>query len=113
MTHVSIGLGDRGPYTSTCGTYSKVSRAMPNIFMLRCWNGNETRWCLQEFAVPQQKDVFSLVSQTKLPHLKWNYFRYSRERRLYMSDKFIEQQAGLILFGTGSDLELAVKDGDQ
>ncbi|CAI0547230.1 unnamed protein product [Linum tenue] len=112
MTHDSIGLGEDGP-THQPIEHLASFRAMPNIFMFRPADGNETAGAYK-IAVENRKTPSILaLSRQKLPQLPGTSIEGVAKGGYVISDNSTGNKPDVILAGTGSELEIAAKAGDE
>ncbi|CAI0404374.1 unnamed protein product [Linum tenue] len=112
MTHDSIGLGEDGP-THQPIEHIASFRAMPNIFMFRPADGNETAGAYK-IAVESRKTPSVLaLSRQKLPQLPGTSIEGVAKGGYVISDNSTGNKPDVILAGTGSELEIAAKAGDE
>ncbi|GJW10858.1 transketolase, chloroplastic [Tanacetum coccineum] len=112
MTHDSIGLGEDGP-THQPVEHIASFRAMPNILMLRPADGNETAGAYRIAVLNKRRPSVLALSRQKLPHLNGTSIEKVEKGGYILSDNSSNNKPDVILIGTGSELELAVKAGDQ
>ncbi|WOK98105.1 hypothetical protein Cni_G06815 [Canna indica] len=112
MTHDSIGLGEDGP------THQPIEhlisfRAMPNILMLRPADGNETAGAYKVAVLNRKRPSVLALSRQKLPQLAGSSIEGVEKGGYIVSDNSSGNKPDLILMGTGSELEIAVKAADE
>jgi transketolase len=107
-THDSVGLGEDGPTHEPVEHYAAL-RAMPNLWFMRPGDANETAaaWAL---AVERRDGPIALaLTRQKLPTLPGTAegARAGVARGGYVLREASGGKPGLILIGTGSELQLA------
>lgn len=112
MTHDSIGLGEDGP------THQPIEhlisfRAMPNIVMFRPADGNETAGCYKIGVINRKRPSILALSRQKLPQLPGTSIEGVEKGGYAISDNSTGNKPDIILIGTGSELEIAAKAGDE
>jgi len=112
MTHDSIGLGEDGP------THQPIEhlisfRAMPNIIMFRPADGNETAGCYKVGVLNRKRPSVLALSRQKLPQLPGTSIEGVEKGGYAISDNSTGNKPDIILIGTGSELEIAAKAGDE
>ncbi|PWA36017.1 transketolase protein [Artemisia annua] len=112
MTHDSIGVGENGP-THQPVEHIASFRAMPNILMLRPADGNETAGAYRIAVLNTKRPSVLALSSQKLPNLNGTSVEKVEKGGYILSDNSSNNKPDVILIGTGSELELAVKAGDQ
>ncbi|KAM0042883.1 Transketolase [Helianthus debilis subsp. tardiflorus] len=112
MTHDSIGLGEDGPTHQPVEHISSF-RAMPNILMLRPADGNETAGAYRVTILNTKRPSVLALSRQKLPNLKGTAIEKVEKGGYVLSDNSSNNKPDVILIGTGSELEIAVKAGDE
>ncbi|KAK1415357.1 hypothetical protein QVD17_31138 [Tagetes erecta] len=112
MTHDSIGLGEDGP-THQPIEHIASFRAMPNILMLRPADGNETAGAYRIAILNTKRPSVLALSRQKLPNLKGTAIVKVEKGGYILSDNSSNNKPDVILIGTGSELEIAVKAGDE
>ncbi|KAI3817919.1 hypothetical protein L1987_11719 [Smallanthus sonchifolius] len=112
MTHDSIGLGEDGP-THQPVEHIASFRAMPNILMLRPADGNETAGAYRVAILNTKRPSVLALSRQKLPNLNWTGIEKVEKGGYILSDNSSNNKPDVILIGTGSELEIAVKAGDE
>lgn len=112
MTHDSIGLGEDGPTHQPIEHLSSF-RAMPNILMLRPADGNETAGAYRVAILNTNSPSVLALSRQKLPNLKGSSIEGVEKGGYIISDNSLENNPDAILIGTGSELSIAVKAGDE
>ncbi|KAL4184503.1 hypothetical protein AMTRI_Chr10g1330 [Amborella trichopoda] len=108
MTHDSIGLGEDGP-THQPIEHLASFRAMPNILMLRPGDGNETAGAYKVAILNRKRPSVLALSRQKLPQLAGTTIEGVEKGGYIVSDNSMRNKPDLILIGTGSELEIAVK----
>ncbi|KAI5082894.1 hypothetical protein GOP47_0002637 [Adiantum capillus-veneris] len=108
MTHDSIGLGEDGP-THQPIEHLASFRAMPNILMLRPADGNETAGAYKVAVESRKRPSILALSRQKLPHLPGTSIEGVEKGGYTISCNASGNKPDLILFGTGSELEIAYK----
>lgn len=111
MTHDSIGLGEDGP-THQPIEHLASFRAMPNILMLRPADGNETAGAYKVAVLNRNKPSILALSRQKLPQLPGTSIEGVEKGAYIISDNSSGNKPDVILFGTGSELEIAAKAAD-
>ena len=112
MTHDSVGLGEDGP-THQPVEHLASFRAMPNILMLRPADGNETAGAYRVAILNTKRPSVLALSRQKLTHLNGTSIENVEKGGYILSDSSSNNKPDVILIGTGSELELAVKAGDK
>ncbi|RVW35255.1 Transketolase, chloroplastic [Vitis vinifera] len=112
MTHDSIGLGEDGP-THQPIEHLASFRAMPNILMLRPADGNETAGAYKVAVVNRKRPSILALSRQKLPQLPGTSIAGVEKGGYAISDNSSGNKPDVILIGTGSELEIAAKAGDE
>lgn len=112
MTHDSIGLGEDGP-THQPIEHLASFRAMPNILMLRPADGNETAGAYKVAILNKKRPSILALSRQKLPHLPGTSIDLVARGGYIISDNSSSNKPDVILIGTGSELEIAAKAGDE
>ncbi|PKU63592.1 Transketolase, chloroplastic [Dendrobium catenatum] len=112
MTHDSIGLGEDGP-THQPIEHLMSFRAMPNILMLRPADGNETAGAYKIAVLNKKRPSILALSRQKLPQLPGTSIEGVEKGGYIVSDNSSGNKPDLILMGTGSELEIAVKAADE
>ncbi|KAK1303483.1 hypothetical protein QJS10_CPB11g00455 [Acorus calamus] len=110
MTHDSIGLGEDGP-THQPIEHLASFRAMPNILMLRPGDGNETAGAYKVAVLNRKRPSVLALSRQKLPQLPGTSIEGVEKGGYIISDS--DGKPEVILIGTGSELEIAAKAGDE
>ncbi|CAI8600761.1 unnamed protein product [Vicia faba] len=111
MTHDSIGLGEDGP-THQPIEHLASFRAMPNILMLRPADGNETAGAYRVAVLNRKRPSILALSRQKLPNLLGTSIEGVEKGGYVVSDNSTGNKPDLILIGTGSELEIAYKAGE-
>ncbi|KAI5391616.1 transketolase, chloroplastic [Lathyrus oleraceus] len=111
MTHDSIGLGEDGP-THQPIEHLASFRAMPNILMLRPADGNETAGAYRVAVLNRKRPSILALSRQKLPNLLGTSIEGVEKGGYIVSDNSTGNKPDLILIGTGSELEIAYKAGE-
>ncbi|XP_047315646.1 transketolase, chloroplastic-like [Impatiens glandulifera] len=112
MTHDSIGLGEDGP-THQPIEHLASFRAMPNIFMMRPADGTETAGAYKVAIESRKTPTVLALSRQKLPHLDGTSIEGVEKGGYIISDNSSgKNNPDVILIGTGSELEIAVKAAD-
>lgn len=111
MTHDSIGLGEDGP-THQPIEHLASFRAMPNILMLRPADGNETAGAYRVAVLNRKRPSILALSRQKLPNLAGTSIEGVEKGGYIVSDNSTGNKPDLILIGTGSELEIAYKAGE-
>ncbi|GKV12908.1 hypothetical protein SLEP1_g23993 [Rubroshorea leprosula] len=112
MTHDSIGLGEDGP-THQPIEHLASFRAMPNILMLRPADGNETVGAYKVAVANRKRPSILALSRQKLPHLPGSSSEGVEKGGYIISDNSSSNKPDVILVGTGSELEIAAKAGEE
>uniref|UniRef100_A0A2P2NGN8 transketolase n=1 Tax=Rhizophora mucronata TaxID=61149 RepID=A0A2P2NGN8_RHIMU len=112
MTHDSIGLGEDGP-THQPIEHLASFRAMPNILMLRPADGNETAGAYKVAVLNRKRPSILALSRQKLTHLPGTSIEGVEKGGYIISDNSHGNKPDVILIGTGSELEIAAKAGDE
>lgn len=112
MTHDSIGLGEDGP-THQPIEHLASFRAMPNILMLRPADGNETAGAYRVAVLNKKRPSVLALSRQKLPQLPGTSIEGVEKGGYTISDNSKGNKPDVILIGTGSELEIAAKAGDE
>ncbi|KAJ9679077.1 hypothetical protein PVL29_021109 [Vitis rotundifolia] len=112
MTHDSIGLGEDGP-THQPIEHLASFRAMPNILMLRPADGNETAGAYKIAVLNRKRPSILALSRQKLPQLPGTSIEGVEKGGYAISDNSSGNKPDVILIGTGSELEIAAKAGDE
>ncbi|CAL5364241.1 unnamed protein product [Camellia sinensis] len=112
MTHDSIGLGEDGPTHQPIEHLSSF-RAMPNILMLRPADGNETAGAYKVAVLNRKRPSVLALSRQKLPNLPGTSIEGVEKGGYIISDNSVANKPDVILVGTGSELEIAAKAGDE
>ncbi|XP_076941578.1 transketolase-2, chloroplastic-like [Bidens hawaiensis] len=112
MTHDSIGLGEDGPTHQPVEHISSF-RAMPNILMLRPADGNETAGAYRVAILNTKRPSVLALSRQKLPNLNGTGIKKVEKGGYILSDNSLNNKPDVILIGTGSELEIAVRAGDE
>eukprot|EP00252_Welwitschia_mirabilis_P017835 TRINITY_DN3968_c0_g1_i1.p1 TRINITY_DN3968_c0_g1~~TRINITY_DN3968_c0_g1_i1.p1 ORF type:complete len:814 (-),score=120.36 TRINITY_DN3968_c0_g1_i1:573-2819(-) len=108
MTHDSIGLGEDGP-THQPVEHLASFRAMPNILMLRPADGNETAGAYKVAVLNRKRPSILALSRQKLPQIAGTSAEGVGKGGYIISDNSTGNKPDLILFGTGSELDIAEK----
>lgn len=112
MTHDSIGLGEDGPTHQPIEHLSSF-RAMPNILMLRPADGNETAGAYKVAVLNRKRPSILALSRQKLPNLPGTSIAGVEKGGYIISDNSVGNKPDVILVGTGSELEIVAKAGDE
>lgn len=112
MTHDSIGLGEDGP-THQPVEHLVSFRAMPNILMFRPADGNETAGVYKVAVLKRKTPSVVALSRQKLPQLPGTSIEGVEKGGYIVSDNSSGNKPDFILMGTGSELEIAAKAGDE
>jgi transketolase len=112
MTHDSIGLGEDGP-THQPIEHLASFRAMPNVLMLRPADGNETAGAYKVAILKSKTPSILALSRQKLPQLAGTSIEGTAKGGYVTSDNSSGNNPDVILIGTGSELEIAVKAADE
>ncbi|MCO5562784.1 hypothetical protein L7F22_016416 [Adiantum nelumboides] len=108
MTHDSIGLGEDGP-THQPIEHLASFRAMPNSLMLRPADGNETAGAYKVAVENRKRPSILALSRQKLPQLPGTSIEAVAKGGYTVSCNASGNKPDLIIFGTGSELEIAFK----
>ncbi|GAB4844358.1 hypothetical protein Ancab_037722 [Ancistrocladus abbreviatus] len=111
MTHDSIGLGEDGP-THQPVEHLASFRAMPNILMLRPADGTETAGAYRVAILNRERPSILALSRQKLPQLSGTSIEGVEKGGYIVSCNSTNNKPDVILMGTGSELEIAVKAAD-
>ncbi|KAK6777477.1 hypothetical protein RDI58_024194 [Solanum bulbocastanum] len=112
MTHDSIGLGEDGP-THQPIEHLASFRAMPNILMFRPADGNETAGSYKVAVLKRKTPSILALSRQKLPQLAGTSIEGAAKGGYIVSDNSSGNKPDVILIGTGSELEIAVKAAEE
>ncbi|GAB4858736.1 hypothetical protein Ancab_010210 [Ancistrocladus abbreviatus] len=112
MTHDSIGLGEDGP-THQPIEHLASFRAMPNLLMMRPADGNETAGAYKIAVLKRKTPSILALSRQKLPQLAGTSIEGVEKGGYIISDNSSGNKPDVILIGTGSELEIAAKAGDE
>ncbi|KAL2920534.1 Transketolase chloroplastic [Bienertia sinuspersici] len=112
MTHDSIGLGEDGP-THQPIEHLASFRAMPNILMFRPADGNETAGAYKVAVESRKTPSILALSRQKLPNLPGTSIEGVEKGGYIITDNSSGNKPDVILIGTGSELEIAAKAGDE
>ncbi|MFS7942594.1 Transketolase [Helianthus anomalus] len=112
MTHDSIGLGEDGP-THQPIEHLASFRAMPNILMFRPADGNETAGAYKVAVESRKRPSVLALSRQKLPNLPGTSIEGTTKGGYTITDNSTGNKPDVILIGTGSELEIAVKAADE
>ncbi|CAN4097368.1 unnamed protein product [Withania somnifera] len=112
MTHDSIGLGEDGP-THQPIEHLASFRAMPNVLMFRPADGNETAGAYKVAILKIKTPSILALSRQKLPQLAGTSIEGTAKGGYIISDNSSGNKPDVILIGTGSELEIAVKAADE
>ncbi|KAL8208027.1 hypothetical protein R6Q57_007439 [Mikania cordata] len=112
MTHDSIGLGEDGP-THQPIEHLASFRAMPNILMFRPADGNETAGAYKVAVESRKRPSILALSRQKLPNLPGTSIEGTTKGGYTITDNSTGNKPDVILIGTGSELEIAVKAADE
>ncbi|MBA0846246.1 hypothetical protein Goarm_022289, partial [Gossypium armourianum] len=112
MTHDSIGLGEDGPTHQPIEHLASL-RAMPNVFMLRPADGNETAGAYKVAILNRNTPSIIALSRQKLPQLPGTSIEGVEKGGYIISDNSSGNNPDIILIGTGSELEIAAKAADE
>ncbi|CAN1159027.1 Transketolase, chloroplastic, partial [Linum perenne] len=112
MTHDSIGLGEDGP-THQPIEHIASFRAMPNIFMFRPADGNETAGAYKVAVENRKTPSILALSRQKLPQLPGTSIEGVAKGGYTISCNSSDNKPDVILVGTGSELEIAAKAGNE
>ncbi|KAM7261079.1 hypothetical protein ACFE04_026554 [Oxalis oulophora] len=108
MTHDSIGLGEDGP-THQPIEHLASFRAMPNIFMFRPADGNETAGAYKVAVLNRKTPSVLALSRQKLPHLPGTSIDGVAKGGYTITDNSTGNKPDVILVGTGSELMFAAE----
>nr|Q42677.1 RecName: Full=Transketolase 7; Short=TK [Craterostigma plantagineum]CAA86609.1 transketolase [Craterostigma plantagineum] len=114
MTHDSIGLGEDGP-THQPVEHLASFRAMPNILTLRPADGNETAGAYRAAVQNGERPSILVLARQKLPQLPGTSIEGVSKGGYVISDNSRggNSKPDVILIGTGSELEIAARAGDE
>nr|Q42675.1 RecName: Full=Transketolase 10; Short=TK [Craterostigma plantagineum]CAA86608.1 transketolase [Craterostigma plantagineum] len=113
MTHDSIGLGEDGP-THQPVEHLASFRAMPNILVLRPADGNETAGAYKVAVENAGRPSILSLSRQKLPQLPGTSVEGVGRGGYVISDNSKDgEKPEVILMGTGSELEIAARAGEE
>ncbi|CAN1308092.1 Transketolase, chloroplastic [Linum perenne] len=112
MTHDSIGLGEDGP-THQPIEHIASFRAMPNVLMLRPADGNETAGAYRVAVLNKKRPSVIALSRQKVPQLAGTSIEGVEKGGYILSDNSSGNNPDVILMGTGTELELAVKAAEE
>ncbi|KAM7275340.1 hypothetical protein ACFE04_017206 [Oxalis oulophora] len=112
MTHDSIGLGEDGP-THQPIEHLASFRAMPNIFMLRPADGNETAGAYKVAVLNRKTPSVLALSRQKLPNLAGTSIDGVAKGGYTISDNSTGNKPDVILIGTGSELMFAAEAAEE
>lgn len=110
FTHDSIGLGEDGP-THQPVEHINSLRAMPNAFVIRPADANETSWAWK--VAVERTDGPTLLALTRQPLPTLDRPEYAGASNLEKGAYILKEAKGgdpqIILIGTGSEVSLAVE----
>jgi transketolase len=112
MTHDSIGLGEDGP-THQPIEHLASFRAMPNIFMFRPADGNETAGAYKVAVLNKKTPSILALSRQKLPQLPGTSIDGVAKGGYTISDNSTGNKPDVILIGTGSELMFAAEAAEE
>ncbi|MBA0772376.1 hypothetical protein Gotri_007766 [Gossypium trilobum] len=112
MTHDSIGSRENGP-TQQPIEHLASFRAMPNVFMLRPTNGNETAGAYKVTILNRNTHSIIALSQQELPQLSRTSIEGVEKGGYIILDNFSGNNLDIVLIGTGSELEIDVKAANE
>lgn len=112
MTHDSIGLGEDGP-THQPIEHLASFRAMPNCLMFRPADGNETAGAYKVAVLKRKTPSILALSRQKLPQLPGTSIDGVAKGGYTISCNSSNNKPDVILLGTGSELEIADKAGEE
>ncbi|MBA0655979.1 hypothetical protein Goklo_008390 [Gossypium klotzschianum] len=112
MTHNSIGSRENGP-THQPIEHLASFRAMPNVFMLLPANGNETAGAYKVAILNRNTPSIIALSQQELPQLPRTSIKGVEKGGYIISDNSSGNNLDIVLIGTGSELEIAVKAANE
>lgn len=110
MTHDSIGLGEDGPTHQPVETVASL-RVIPNLLVMRPADGNETSGAYKVAVENRKRPTLLALSRQNLPNYDQTSFEGVAKGGYIISDS--EGTPDIILIGTGSELQLCVKAGEQ
>merc|ERR1711990_458435 len=114
MTHDSIGVGEDGP-THQPIEHVASFRAMPGMDMMRPADGNETAGCYKmavENSINGAPSTLALSRQV-VPNLAGTSMEGAQKGAYVVAGAAAGEACDCILIGTGTELELAVKAGEE
>ncbi|MBS1721538.1 MAG: transketolase [Armatimonadetes bacterium] len=113
FSHDSIGLGEDGP-THQPVEHLMSLRAIPNFNVFRPADGNETAVAWKIALESASTPTAIVLSRQKLPILSGGMVtKHPAERGAYVVREASGGQPSMILVASGSELELAVKGGEE
>jgi transketolase len=112
MTHDSIGLGEDGP-THQPIEHLASFRAMPNIFMFRPADGNETAGAYKVAVLNKKTPSILALSRQKLPHLSGTSIDGVAKGGYTITDNSTGNKPDVILISTGSELMFAAEAAEE
>jgi transketolase len=107
MTHDSIGLGEDGPTHQPINSLMML-RAMPNIFVLRPADGNETSGAYAVAIEHRHTPSVLALSRQGLPNLKGTSIE-GVAKGAYVIQEPEDGKAQIIFVSSGSEVSIAVK----
>mmetsp|Transcript_20019 Transcript_20019/g.65232 ORF Transcript_20019/g.65232 Transcript_20019/m.65232 type:complete len:698 (-) Transcript_20019:95-2188(-) len=110
MTHDSIGLGEDGP-THQPIEHLASFRAMPNMLTMRPGDGTETAGCYKVAVENRKRPSTMALSRQAMPNLPGTSMEGVAKGGYAVVD--CEGTPDVVIMGTGSELEMAVKAGEE
>jgi transketolase len=110
MTHDSIGLGEDGPTHQPVETLASL-RVIPNLLVMRPADGNETSGAYKVAIANRKRPTLMALSRQALTNLEKSSVDVVAKGAYIASDS--EGTPELILMGTGSEMDLCIKAGEQ
>lgn len=112
MTHDSIGLGEDGPTHQPINSLMML-RAMPNIFVLRPADGNETSGAYAVAIEHRHTPSVLALSRQGLPNLKGTSIEGVAKGAYVIQEPEDGSKPQIILVGSGSEVHLATRAAEQ
>jgi len=114
MTHDSIGVGEDGP-THQPIEHLASFRAMPGMDMMRPADGNETAGCYKMAVENSMNGAPSTLALSRqvVPNLAGTSMEGAAKGAYVVAGAAAGEACDCILIGTGTELELAVKAGEE
>ncbi|MFN9644508.1 MAG: transketolase [Cyanobacteriota bacterium] len=110
LTHDSIGLGEDGPTHQPIETLANL-RSIPNLLVIRPGDGNETVGAYQVAVTNRKRPTALALSRQAMPNQANSSPAAVAKGGYILEDSTGEP--GLILIGTGTELDLCVKAAAQ